>query len=94
MKSIDQLLQLQKNPYYHFLPEEQQALNDFLSKNSDGSKPQKKTTVDSETNIPATVINKNVVHKETGVIPTNEQASISKHLGEIPVSTYDQERAQ
>lgn len=32
MKTIEQLLALSKNPYYHFSPEEEKKLNDFLSK--------------------------------------------------------------
>jgi hypothetical protein len=32
MKTIEQLLQLSKNPYYKFSPEEEQVLNDFLYK--------------------------------------------------------------
>jgi hypothetical protein len=32
MKTIEQLLELSKNPYYKFTPEEQQVLDDFLSK--------------------------------------------------------------
>lgn len=70
MKDISQLLELQKNPYYQFSPEEEKELNDFLAKKSDTPTPAKKNGKDSEKNIPATVLNKNVVKKETGEIPT------------------------
>lgn len=70
MKDISQLLELQKNPYYQFSPEESQRLKDFLAKNSEKKTPQKKSGKNSEKNIPATVLNKNVVKKETGDIPT------------------------
>ena len=93
MKSIEQLLELKKNPYYQFSPEEQGRLNDFLSKNSEQKTQQKDNSNDSEKNTPVTVLNKNVVHKETGVIPTNEEASISKQLADVPVASNDQDRA-
>ena len=32
MKTIEQLLELSKNPYYKFTPDEQQVLDDFLVK--------------------------------------------------------------
>lgn len=70
MKSIEQLLEISKNPYYTLTNEEQARLDDFLSKKSEQKAPVKKNGKDSEKNIPATVINKNVVKKETGDIPT------------------------
>lgn len=35
MKSIEQLLQLSKNPYYKFTNDEKAVLDDFLSKKSE-----------------------------------------------------------
>lgn len=70
MKTVEQLIELSKNPYYQFSPAEQKLLNDFLAKNSDTQTQAKKNGKDSEKNIPATVLNKNVVAKETGAIPT------------------------
>lgn len=70
MKSIEQIIELSSNPYYQFSPEEQKRLNDFLAKKSDIQAPAKKNGKNSEKNIPATVINKNRVKKETGDIPT------------------------
>lgn len=70
MKSIEQLLQLSKNPYYKFSDDEQAELDSFLSSKSEQKKSQKNSSDDSEKNIPATVLNKNVVAKEIGKIPT------------------------
>lgn len=73
MKSIEQLLELRQNPYYTFTEEEQERLKAFLSEKQ-GQKTQAKTgSTNSEKNIPATVINKNIVVKETGEIPAMEE---------------------
>lgn len=88
MKSIEQLVELSTNPYYEFSPEEQKRLNDFLFKKSDTQAPAKKNGKNSEKNIPATVLNKNVVRPETGQIPTinnvvDEKTSESEAVEEI-----------
>lgn len=70
MKSIEQLIELSNNPYYTFSLEEKAELDSFLSKKSEQSRQAKKSTDSSEKNIPATVLNKNKVQKETGEIPT------------------------
>lgn len=70
MKSNEQLLELSTNPYYTFSDEERTRLDDFLSKNSAQKSQTTNSSKDSEKNIPATVLNKNVVKKETGEIPT------------------------
>lgn len=70
MKSVEQLIELSTNPYYEFSDEERTRLNAFLARNSEPQSQQKKNGKDSEKNIPATVINKNKVQKETGEIPT------------------------
>lgn len=83
MKSIAQLLELSSNPYYAFTPEERQLLDDFLETQSRASTQQKTSSDDSEKNIPATVINKNVVKKETGIIPlANNDVAAAKGLGQ------------
>lgn len=69
MKTVEQLLELKDNPYYAMSPEEKKLLNDFLSKNSGQTSQAKSNGKDSEKNIPATVLNKNKVQKETGEIP-------------------------
>lgn len=70
MKTIEQLIDLTRNPYYKFSAEEQAEIDAFLSQNSAQPNRAKKSTKDSEKNIPATVLNKNVVQKETGQIIT------------------------
>lgn len=69
MKSIEQLLQLKENPYYQLSPEEKARLDVFLFEKQVQQSQPKKNGKDSEKNIPATVLNKNVVGKETGKIP-------------------------
>lgn len=63
MKTIEQLLELSKNPHYKFLPEEQQVLDDFLFKQREKAlKSSPKTNLpNSESNTPVTV--RNVVPK-------------------------------
>ena len=70
MKTIEQLVELSSNPYYSLSPEEKARLDDFLSKRSEQFTQQKNNGKSSEKNIPATVLNKNIVKKETGEIPT------------------------
>lgn len=72
MKTIAQLLELKTNPYYVFSPEESKLLNDFLSTQSAQQKPTKTSSDNSEKNIPATVVNKNIVKKHTGVLETSD----------------------
>jgi len=88
MKTIEQLLDLKTNPYYQFTPEEEAALNAFLSRSSEEPAPQKQSGKSSEKNIPATVLNKNVVRPETGTIPTinnvvDEKTSEAEAVEEI-----------
>jgi len=69
MKTIEQLLQLSKNPFYKFSPEEEQVLNDFLFKKqgSDSSDSQKKSSPKSDEGTLVTATDtvkvKNVVEK-------------------------------
>lgn len=71
MKTIAQLLQLSKNRFYKFTPEEQKLLDDFLATQSGQSSQQKDSSIDLSKKTPATV-HKNIVQKDTGVIPTDE----------------------
>lgn len=59
MKTIPQLLELAKNPYYQFLPDEQKVLDDFLSKKRAAALKlsQKKTSKESSEKTPVTVRN-------------------------------------
>lgn len=63
MKTIQQLLQLSKNPFYKMSQEEKQVLDDFLAQQQDGeSKPsQKKNSKKSSKKTP--VIVRNIVKK-------------------------------
>jgi hypothetical protein len=90
MKTIEQLIQLSNNPYYKFSPEEKSRLNDFLSKKSEQSSQHKNNGKDSEKNIPATVLNKNVPKKETGEIPTiNNVAKANEKKGAFYPTSLD-----
>lgn len=66
MKTIEQLLELSKNPYYKFTADEQAVLNDFLEKKREEllTKSQKKNSNTSEKNTPVRV--RNVVPKTIG----------------------------
>ncbi len=63
MKTIQQLLELSKNPYYVFMEDEQVVLDDFLSKKraKDSKKSQKKSSNESGGKTP--VIVRNIVPK-------------------------------
>ena len=63
MKTIEQLLDLSKNPFYKFTSEEQAVLDDFLLKKreKDSRSKQKKSSKPSENNTPVLV--RNIVKK-------------------------------
>lgn len=63
MKTIEQLLELSKNPYYKFTKDEEAVLNDFLlqKRASDLQKSQKKTLTESLPKTNVTV--RNIVSK-------------------------------
>ena len=63
MKTIEQLLDLSKNPYYKFTNDEKAVLDDFLLKRreKDSKKQQKKNLPSSEEDTP--VIVRNIVRK-------------------------------
>jgi len=63
MKTIQQLLQLSKNKFYHFTKDEQETLDDFLLKSQDTTckKSQKKNLTESSDK--TRVIVRNVVKK-------------------------------
>jgi hypothetical protein len=83
MKTIEQLLELSKNPYYVFTKEERKELDAFLSQNSGQAKSQKTSSNSSEQNTPATVHTKNVVHTDNGVLPTEEQVAEAQNLENV-----------
>lgn len=87
-KSIEQLLELSKNPYFTMSEDERKRLDDFLSKKSAQQNQPKNSGDSSEKNIPATVINKNKVNKETGQIPTVDNVA-SKQNDTLEQAEYE-----
>lgn len=83
-KTIEQLLEISKNPYYTMTIEENKRLEDFLARNSGQQSQPKNSGEDSEKNIPATVINKNKVKKETGEIPVMENVAQATNPESLP----------
>lgn len=71
MKTIEQMLQLSKNPYYKFTNDEKAVLDDFLSrkKEKDSKSSQKKNSQNSGSSMPVRV--RNIVPK---TIPEAEDA--------------------
>lgn len=63
MKTIQQLLDLSKNPYYQFTDDERAVLDDFLEKKraSDSKKSQQKSSKESSKKTPVRV--RNIVKK-------------------------------
>lgn len=63
MKTIEQLLELSKNPYYTFTNDEKAVLDDFLSKQKedDSKSSAKKKKKSSDKNTPVRV--RNIVNK-------------------------------
>jgi hypothetical protein len=72
MKTIAQLLELSKNRFYKFIPEEQEALDDFLLNKSAQQNRQVKHSTGSSKQTPAIVKQKNIVRPEHGDIPLEE----------------------
>ena len=82
MKTTEQLIELSRNPYYEFSPEEKKRLNAFLAKKSEQSTPAKSSGKNSEQSTRATVHNKNRVAKEVGDVPIIN-GSTEKHSAEV-----------
>lgn len=72
MKTIQQLLELSKNPYYQFLPDEQAVLDDFLlkQKEKDSQSSQEKSSTESSEKTRVTV--RNIVKKTLPVAPESD----------------------
>lgn len=79
MKSIEQLLELSKNPYYKFTKPEQEKLDDFLAKqqDEDSASSQKKSSKKSDDKTPVVV--RNVV-KKTPTYPPEAPESFSQEF--------------
>ena len=69
MKTIEQLLELSKNPYYKFTNDEKAVLDDFLSKKKgrDWLTSRKKSSPTSDSNTPVRV--RNIVEKTIPDVP-------------------------
>lgn len=73
MKTIEQLLKLSQNKFYKFLPEEQEVLDDFLSKKQgkDSENSPEKNSEESSEKTPVTV--RNVVEKTDTGLPIDSR---------------------
>ena len=73
MKTIEQLLKLSQNKFYKFLPEEQEVLDDFLSKKQekDSENSPEKNSEESSKKTPVTV--RNVVEKTDTGLPIDSR---------------------
>lgn len=76
MKTIQQLLELSKNPYYVFTHDERAVLDDFLAKkkDTDSTTSRKKSSTKSSKKTPVTV--RNIVQK-TNTYPPEAVESVS-----------------
>lgn len=71
MKTIEQLLELTKNPYYKFTQAEQAVLDDFLAKKADTDSAKSHTTSSTKLSKETPVRVRNIVEK---TIPQPEDA--------------------
>lgn len=73
MKTIEQLLELSKNPYYRFTDAERAILDDFLAKRQarSSTNSQNKNSTKSEDYTPVRV--RNIVHK---TVPQIEESGV------------------
>lgn len=69
MKTIEQLLDLTKNPYYRFLPDEQRALDNFLAKKRGKHSPQSDEKNSDELSPNTRVTVRNIVEKTDTYAP-------------------------
>lgn len=76
MKTVEQLLELSKNPYYKFTNEEKQVLDDFLSAQRDKFSPnsQSKNSNKSDAKTPVRV--RNIVPKTIPGVPDAPEGSV------------------
>ena len=63
MKTLEQLLQLSKNPYYKFTPEEKRVLEDFFLNGSDVDSTKHQNNKSNKQSKKTRVIVRNVVKK-------------------------------
>lgn len=75
MKDIEQLLQLSKNPYYVFQPDEQRMLDDFLSKKQASTSKKSRKKSSSESSEKTNVRVRNIVEKADTSVPEATEGS-------------------
>ena len=75
MKTIDQLLELAKNPYYKFTQTEQEVLDDFLSKKQEKDSKTSHETSSKKLSDKTPVIVKNIVKKADTYPPVAQESS-------------------
>lgn len=63
MKTIQQLLELVKNPYYVFTKDEQAVLDAFLLRQQDSASKKSRPTGSSKSSAKTRVTVRNIVHK-------------------------------
>lgn len=63
MKTVEQLLQLSKNPYYKLSNDEKQVLDDFLSKKQDSASKKSAKKSSKESSAKTNVRVRNIVEK-------------------------------
>lgn len=77
MKTIEQLLELSKNPFYTFLPDEKRVLDDFLSKNQDTDSETSQTTSSQKSSKTTRVTARNVVEHVDTYAPDERTVGLS-----------------
>ena len=75
MKTIAQLLELSKNPYYTFKPEEQAVLDDFLSQKQEKLLQKSAKTPSTKSSKKTRVTVRNVVKKVDTYAPDEHTVS-------------------
>lgn len=75
MKTIEQLLELSKNPHYKFMPDEQRMLNAFLSKQRERRLKLSQEQNSNESSETTPVIVRNVVEKADTYAPDSRDVA-------------------
>lgn len=73
MKTIQQLLELSKNPYYTFTQDERAVLDDFLAQKRDTDSTQSHTTSSKKSSYATRVTVRNVVKKADTYAPDAQE---------------------
>lgn len=73
MKTIEQLLELTRNPYYKFTQAEQAVLDDFLAKKQDTDSGKSHSTSSTKSSKETRVRVRNIVDKTIPAVPESGQ---------------------